>query len=173
MEKQRRKHPLLTAAKVIMLVLTAIYPLFMVTLSGAGLIYNKDSYGDELATVGALLIASGFVMAAGAVLCLFRKNLLNIISAVCSAGGLALCLTMMYKLCDHADRAGWTDNFAMTPISDMYKARIFPSVAPVAIAVVVAVVQLFSYEAAEERRRRRQRRNAEENAPAPSIIDEE
>ena len=172
MEKQRRKHPLLTAAKVIMLILTAVYPLFMVELSGAGLIYNRDSYGEELSTVGALLMVSGIVMAAGAVLCLFRKNLLNIISAVCSAGGLVLCLTMMYKLCDHADRAGWTDNFAMTPISDMYKARIFPSIAPMAIAVVVAAVQLFSYEATEERRKRRARRSEEENAPAPSILDE-
>lgn len=172
MENHRRKHPLLTAAKVIMLILTAIYPLFMVTLSGAGIIYNKDSYGEELATVGTLLIVSGFIMAAGAVLCIFRKNLLNIISAVCSAGGLALCLDMMYKLCDHADRAGWTDNFSMTPISDMYKVRITPSIAPVAIALAIAAVQLFSYEAAEERRRRRQRRNEEENAPAPSIIDE-
>ena len=145
----------------------------MVTLSGAGLIYNKESYGEELAAVGTLLVASGFIMAAGALLCIFRKNLLNTISAVCSAGGLALCLTMMYKLCDHADRAGWTDNFAMTPISDMYKARIFPSIAPAAIALVIAAVQLFSYEAAEERRRRRLRRSEEENAPAPSIIDEE
>ena len=79
---------------------------------------------------------------------------------------------MMYKLCSHADAAGWTDKFAMTPISDMYRARIMPTIAPAATAVVVAVVQLFSYEAAEERRRRRLRRQEREDAPAPKIIDE-
>lgn len=169
MEK-KRKNPLIIAAKAVMLVLTAVYPLFMVCMSGAGLIYNRDSYGDKLAIVGVFLIISGLVVALGAVLCLSRRNLPNILSVVCSLGGLALCLFMMYRLCSHADAAGWTDKFAMTPISDMYRARIMPTIAPAAIAAVVAVVQIFSYEAAEERRRRRLRRQERENAPAPKII---
>ena len=167
MEK-KRKNPLIIAAKAVMLVLTAVYPLFMVCMSGAGLIYNKDSYGGKLAAVGALLIASGFVMALGAVLALPRRNLPNIAAVVCSGVGLALCLVMMYRLCSHADAAGWTDKFALTPISDMYRARILPCIAPAAIAAAVAAVQLCSYEAAEERRRRRER----EDAPAPKIIDD-
>ena len=169
MEK-KCQNPLIIAAKAVMLALTAVYPLFMVCMSGAGLIYNKDSYGSELAAVGVFLIISGLVTALGAVLCLSRRNLPNILSVMCTLGGLALCLFMMYKLCSHADAAGWTDKFAMTPISDMYRARIMPTIAPAATAVVVAVVQLFSYEAAEERRRRRLRRQEREDAPAPKII---
>ena len=167
MEKKRKK-PLITAAKAIMLVLTAVYPLFMVELSGAGLIYNKDSYGGELAAVGVFLILSGIIMALGAGLALPRRNLPNIAAVICSAGGLTLCLAMMYRLCTHADAAGWVDNRAMTPVSDMYRARILPSIAPAAIAAAVAAVQLCSYEAAEERRRRRERREA----PAPKIVDD-
>ena len=45
MEK-KRQNPLIIAAKAVMLALTAVYPLFMVCMSGAGLIYNKDSYGS-------------------------------------------------------------------------------------------------------------------------------
>lgn len=173
MEKKRRtSSAVLTAAKVIMMCLTVVFPLFMVVLAGAGLIYNKESYGDEIEKLGVLLIISGILMTAGAVFCLFRKNLLNYISVIFSGGGLALCMTMLYKLCGHADRAGWSDPFTMTPVSDMYKARIMPSIAPAAIAIVIAVLQLLSYEAAEERRRRRARREAEENAPAPKIIDD-
>ncbi|MBO7395660.1 MAG: hypothetical protein J6U16_06035 [Ruminococcus sp.] len=167
MEK-KRKNPFITAVKAVMLVLTAVYPLFMVCMSGAGLIYNRESYGSELAAVGVFLIISGLVMALGAVLALPRRNLPNIAAIVSSVGGLALCLAMLYKLCFHADAAGWTDKFALTPISDMYRARLLPSIAPAAIAAVVAAVQLFSYEAAEERRKRRER----ENAPAPKIIEE-
>ncbi|MDO4862846.1 MAG: hypothetical protein Q4A05_01645 [Ruminococcus sp.] len=171
MEK-KHQNPLIIAAKAVMLALTAVYPLFMVCMSGAGLVYNSDSYGSELAAVGVFLIISGLVTALGAVLCLSRRNLPNIVSVVCSVGGPVLCLAMMYRLCAHADAAGWTDKFAMTPISDMYRARIMPTIAPAAIAVVVAVIQLFSYEAAEERRKRRARRLERENAPAPKIIDD-
>lgn len=172
MEKNHGRNPLITAAKAIMICLTAVYPLFMVGLSGAGLVYNRSSYGSELAAVGVFLIASGLVIALGAALCLPRRNTANIVSLVCSVGGAALCLAMMYKLCSHADFAGWTDKYAMTPISDMYKARIFPAAVPAAIAAVIALIQLFSYDAAQERRARRERKKARENAPAPKIIDE-
>lgn len=161
----------MVAAKVIMLALTVVYPLVMVILSGAGLIYNSESYGSELTAVGTMLVISGVLLTAGAVFCLFRKTLPNIISLVCSAPGLVLCLTMLYKLADHADRAGWSDKFTMTPISDMYKARIFPSIAPAAIAIVIAAIQLFSYEAVEERRLRREKKLRDENASSPSILD--
>ncbi len=166
MEKYSKKFGFLSFAKIIMGILTAVYPLFMVGLSGAGLIYNRVSYGSQLATVGGLLIASGIIMTVGAVLCALRKN---ISAMVCSGGGLALCLSMLFKLCTHADSAGWSDKFNMTPISDMYKARILPCIAPVAIAVIVAAIQHFSREEVEKRRKRR--RDAE-NAPAPKIIDD-
>ena len=166
MEKNKRKRPLMMLAKAAMLCLTAIYPLFMVVLSGAGLLYNKANYGEDIALTGKLLIVSGAVMAAGAVLCLFRRNICNAVSLFCSGGGLALCMSMMYKLCQHADSAGWSDKYTMTPISDMYRSRIMPSIVPAVIAVIIALLQLFSYEAAEERRKRRESKEV----PASKII---
>ncbi|HAE52588.1 MAG TPA: hypothetical protein DCG30_04965 [Ruminococcus sp.] len=165
MEKKRKNHIIL---KIIMLVLTAVYSCTMTVLSGAGLYYNRESYGEKLENIGILMIVSGILMTVGAVLCLFRKNILNIISLVFSCSGFALCMTMLYKLCDHADRAGWSDKYNMSPISDMYKSRIMPCIAPFVIAVAVAVLQLLSYEAAEQRRIKK----LKENAPAPKILDE-
>lgn len=169
MEKHRKKHGIMIVAKALMVILTAVYPLFMVVLSGAGLIYNRESYGSTLTIVGGALIASGVIMSAGAILCLFGKN---ITSALCSGGGLALCMAMLHKLCEHADRAGWSDKFTMAPISDMYKARILPCIVPVALAAVIATVQYYSYESAEERRRRRESKEEAANAPAAKIIDD-
>ena len=165
MEKKRKNHIIL---KIIMLVLTVVYSCTMTILSGAGLYYNRESYGEKLENIGILMIVSGILMTVGAVLCLFRKNILNIISLVFSCSGFALCMTMLYKLCDHADRAGWSDKYNMSPISDMYKSRIMPCIAPFVIAVAVAVLQLLSYEAAEQRRIKK----LKENAPAPKILDE-
>ncbi len=165
MEKKRKNHIIL---KIIMLVLTAVYSCTMTILSGAGLYYNRESYGEKLENIGIMLIVSGILMTVGAVLCLFRKNILNIISLVFSCSGFALCMTMLYKLCDHADRAGWSDKYNMSPVSDMYKSRIMPCIAPFVIAVAVAVLQLLSYEAAEQRRIKK----LKENAPAPKILDE-
>ena len=153
--------------KALMLVLTAVYPLFMVVLSGAGLIYNRESYGGKLFAVGVLLVISGAVMAAGAVLSLFRKDAASVLAVILSVGGLALCYAELHILCGHADSAGWTDAFTLTPISSMYKGRIMPCIVPVVLAVFTAATQFFSYEAAERRRQRKE----ETEKPAPKIIE--
>ncbi len=172
MEKiKKKRNPLLTAAKVVMLILTAVFSLTMTAMAGAGLIYNGDSYGSKLVNIGAALISSGILMTAGAVFCVFRKTLHNTISIICTGSGLALCLVMLRRLCIHADNAGWTDSVTLSPISDMYSARLLPVIAPAALAIIIAVIQLLSYEAAEERRIRKQKKLEAENAEAPSIIE--
>lgn len=170
MEKNK-KHPFLKAIKIIMLILTAVYPLTMVCMAGAGLIYNGDSYGSELVNTGTALIISGVLMTCGAVICVFKKTVMNIISLICTSSGLALCLVMLYKLCTHADNAGWTDNYTMSPVSDMYMVRILPVTVPAVLALLTAAIQIFSYQAAEERCIRRQKKLEAENASAPSIIE--
>lgn len=165
---KKRLNPAIVTLKVILIVLTLIYPLFMVIMSGAGLVYNSESYGEDLTRTGILLIVSGAVMAAGSFLCIFRKN---IASVVCSCGGFALCMAMLYKLVEHADSAGWTNKFTLEAISSMYIHRIVPSAAPVVIAVTVALIQFFSYEAAEQRRMKKKLKEEKENQPAPPIIE--
>ena len=169
----RTSNPFLTAMKVVMLLLTAVYPLVMVSLSGAGLIYNSDSYGEDITRIGMMLIVSSVLMVAGAVLCIFRRSVCSLLSAVFTVVGCTLCMVMLNKLAYHADSAGWSNKFDMTPISSMYKMRIIPTLLPAAMCTVLAVVQFLSYDEQEERREKRKRRLERENADAPKIIGDE
>ncbi|WP_296694993.1 hypothetical protein [Ruminococcus sp.] len=167
-----RSSAIMKAAKVIMLLLTLYFSCAMTVLSGAGLIYNRASYGSGMAVTGFFLIFSAALMTAGAILCIFRKNAADILSIVFSAGGFILCMVMLYKLVSHADRCGWTDKYTLQPISSMYKARILPCIIPAAMAIAVALIQLFSYDMIQYRRKRRAEKEARENAPAPPIIED-
>lgn len=128
--------------KIIMIFFTLIYPLFMTCLAGSGLIYNKSGYGDKIANTGFFLIISGLLMTAGAFLCIFTKKTINIISLACSVSGLILCLIMLYLLCIHADNAGWSDNYTMIPVSNMYKSRILPVIFPAVTAIIISLINI-------------------------------
>lgn len=125
--------------RIIMIISTLIYPLFMTCLAGIGLIYNKSSYGGKITTIGIFLVISGISMTSGAFMCLFRKKTVNIISLTCSVSGLILCLAMLYLLCSHADNAGWIDNYTMNPVSDMYRTRILPVIFPSAVSTIISI----------------------------------
>lgn len=139
-EKSKKTSILL---KIVLAVFTLIYPFFNVIMTGAGLVFNHASYGDKVTRVGVFFIISGVLMTGGAVLCMFRRKILNIISAVSSGGGFALCMAMLCRLVSHADRNGWADKFTLTPISDMYRMRIMPVIIPVAVTVFISLVNCF------------------------------
>ncbi len=166
----RKRSPIMTAAKAVMLVLSLVFSCAMPVLAGSGLLYNRESYGEDLAKTGIFMIISAILMTAGAVLCLSGKNLPNILAVFLSAGGLVLCLAMLKTLTDHADASGWTDKYTLSPVSGMYTARILPCILPAAMAVIIAAVQLCSYDLREQRRAKKARKLAEKNAPAPPIV---
>lgn len=128
--------------KIIMIIFTLIYPLFMTCLAGSGLIYNKSGYGDKVANIGFFLTISGLMMTVGAFLCIFTQKIINIISFICSISGLIMCLIMLYLLCNHADNAGWSDNYTMLPISNMYKSRILPVIFPAFTAIIISLINI-------------------------------
>lgn len=163
--------PLMTVVKAAMLGLSLYFSCAMPLLSGAGLIYNRESYGDKLTAVGVFLVISALLMTVGAFLSLIRRNLADILSVILSVSGLTTCLVMLSRLISHADRSGWTDKYSLLPISSMYRSRILPCIVPVALSVVIAVIQLCSYELSRQRHDRKARKAAEKNAPSPSIID--
>ena len=132
------------AAKAVMLLMSLYFSCAMPILTGAGLIHNRSSYGEKLAETGAFFIFSAILMTLGAFLCLFRQKVMNILSLFTSVGGLVLCMVMLKRLTDHADASGWADKYSLEPISAMYDSRILPCIAPVAVAAVIAVVQLLS-----------------------------
>ncbi len=163
----KKKSPLMTAMRALLIVLTLIFPVLMVMLSGAGLVYNSDSYGADITQTGIMLIVAGALMTVGTVLVCLKKD---VISLVFSISGFALCMTMLYKLVNHADAAGWQNAHTMEPISDMYFSRIIPTIAPFILAVAIALIHFFSYEAGEKRRLKKALKEEKENAPAPPII---
>ena len=169
----RKKHPYLNAAKAVMLLLTAVYPVFMVMMTGAGIFYNRASYGSAFGSYGIVLIASGAMMTAGAVLCLFRKNLANLISPFLSGGGFVTCMVILSKLVKRAKANGWHGSgmYENVTASYLFQSRLIPCVLPVSLAITIALCQYFSYDLIEVRRERRRERLEKENAPTPSIID--
>ena len=141
MKRTSIKSRLVTAA---MLILTAVYPVFMVMMTGAGLIYNRSTYGERICTTGMLLIVSGAAVTAGVLLSLPKKRSTAVISLILTAAGLTLCLCMLHILTSHADSAGWSDNYTMEPVSALYRRRILPSVIPAAMAAVKAATALIN-----------------------------
>lgn len=165
----------MTAMKAVLIVLTLVYPLFMTMLTGAGLISNRASYGRTIVSYGVCLMAAGAVMTAAAVLCMSRRSTPNIIAAVLSAGSFALYMPVLIRLINHAQSAGWTGiaKYEGVPVSDMYRTRLFPTIAPFLLTITVSLIQYFSYDCGEERRIKKKYRQDKKNAPAPSIIGED
>ena len=172
MKIKRKQNPVMVFFKVVLMILTAIFPAVMATLAGAGIMSHRDTYGEDVWLMGLLLLISGVVLTVGAVCSISRKNLPNILAAAFSASGGALLLTMVLKIADHADRAGWSDKYTMAPVSDMYRMRLLPCLIPAALCLIIAVVQLFSQEAVSQRRRARRDREEKKNAAAPKILDD-
>ena len=168
----RRNSAFWAVLKIITLLLCLWYACAMPVLSGAGLIRNRLSYGEEITKTGIFLIAAAAMMTAGTILCFFRRSLCDILSAVFSGTGFILCMTMLKKLTDHADSFGWTDKYTLHPISGMYTGRILPCALPAVLTVIIAAVHFMSYEAMEQRRLKKAAAEAEKNAPAPSVTDD-
>lgn len=168
----RKKHPYLNAAKAVTIILTAIYPVFMTMMTGAGILYNRSSYGSSFARYGTLLIISGCLMTAGTVLCIFRKNLPSLLAPFFSASGLIMCLSVLSRLVKHANAHGWHGSGIYENVSAGYtfQLRLLPCILPAVSAAVIALCQYFSYDLSDLRR---ERRSIKENAPAPSIISGE
>lgn len=140
--KNSEKKRITAAVMVIMVILTVVYSLIMPIMAGAGLLWNGDSYGSRIVNVGICLIISGFLMTAGNLLSLGRKQILYVISIIMTAVGLILCLVMIYILCSHADSAGWADNYTFEPASRMYRERLLPAAVPCIMAIAADTVKL-------------------------------
>ena len=70
---KKKQSAAMTAAKVVMLVLTAVYPLFMTLMTAAGILTHRSSYGSYVTGMAVLLIVSGVSVTTGVILALPRK----------------------------------------------------------------------------------------------------
>lgn len=170
----KKQKPFMTLAKITLIALTAVYPLFMTIMTGIGILSKSSSYGRMISGCGAVLIISGAAMTTAAILCLFRKSFPNLISMIMSVTGFVLCMAALHKLIRHAESAGWMGHgvYSLVPVADMYRQRIIPVILPFLLTLIIAAVQFFSYNVAEERREKRLEKKKKQNSPpAPKIID--
>ncbi|MDE6502481.1 MAG: hypothetical protein K2L10_10390 [Ruminococcus sp.] len=142
---EKSKKYILFFAKIFLIISTAVYPFFMVIMTGAGLVYNHSVYGTKIMYTGIFLIFSGILMTSGSICCMFRKKISNIISLILWVSGFTLCITMLYILCVQADYNGWYRN--LSPVSDMYKIRIFPVTVPLMTDLIISLTNIHSGQA--------------------------
>ena len=117
----------------------------MVILSGAGLVYNRRNYGREIGLIGFLLIISGIFTAFGFILSFSKKRKLNILSMIVSLSGAVLCMAMLYKICRHAQLAGWSSMLTSEPAESIYQRRILPVLTTVFAAIVNSLSKILKY----------------------------
>lgn len=128
--------------KASILLLSAVYCLFIPVMTGLGLLYNRASYGKFLTLTGVYFIVSALLMTAGTVMCGSRKKAKNVLSVIFLVLGFIICMVMLHNLCHYADIRGWSDKFEIERISSMYKRRIIPCVIPVTAAVILSAVRI-------------------------------
>ena len=128
--------------KAAILLLSAVYCLFMPVMTGLGLLYNHASYGKFLTLTGVYFIVSALLMTAGTVMCGSRKKAKNVLSVILLVPGFIICMVMLNNLCHYADIRGWSGKFEIERISSMYKRRIIPCVIPVTAAVILSAVSI-------------------------------
>lgn len=149
-EIRRKDGFALKILKIILAVLTIIYPLAMNILSGLGMFirYNGsdfaldwEKYTASLSFSGIAMVIGGLFMTVGTILCIARKN---IFSVIFSSAGFALSGFGLLKIASHADFAGWADKYTMSPISDMYISRNLPFIVPFLLCIGISLFQHFS-----------------------------
>ena len=128
--------------KAAILLLSAVYCLFMPVMTGLGLLYNHASYGKFLTLTGVYFIVSALLMTAGTVMCGSRKKAKNVLSVIFLILGFIICMIMLHNLCGYADTRGWSSKFEIERISSMYKRRLIPCVIPVTAAVIFSAVRI-------------------------------
>ena len=58
----RKQKPIMTAAKLLLIMLTAVYPFFMTMMTGIGILSKSESYGSKITFCGAAFVISGAAM---------------------------------------------------------------------------------------------------------------
>lgn len=136
---EKSKKYIIFSMKIFLVLSTVAFPFLTVIMTGAGLVYNYISYGRKIMYTGIFFILSGLLMTAGSILNMFNKKIFNIVSALLWCAGFILCMTMLYRLCLHADYNGWSRN--LQPVSSMYKSRIMPVAVPFVLDMTLSVIQ--------------------------------
>ena len=152
------------------LTVTLIFCTWLVTGAVAyGWLSHADHYGSAFRAYGVLMFGFCGLLTVGVMLYLLRYEL-----PAAVFGGIALAgmLVLMLLAMSAAERNGWsgqTEGSFGRQASVVWRNGILPNLIPVGLLLTLSLTRFFSSDAAAERRKKREK---EENAPAPSILDD-
>ncbi len=162
--------------RVMLILTTLVYPLFMCQMSAAGWQYNVDAgnYPEVFAAYAFWMRAGSVLLTAAAVLCLFgsrpRRWLCNAAALGCGTGGIIACMTVLAKFTAYADQNFSGLDETMQPVSELYRDRLLPTLLPFALLCVLAFWQIFDYDARVYRRQKRDEKRSRDTQEAPKIL---
>ena len=165
----------------VLVAFTIISPIFLNCLGAYGMISNANenltnnadlleyyqTLMNNMIFYGSTMIFSSVLMVLSTILCLCKFNIVPIIT---QSTGFTICMIVMVKISDIADKYGLTDA-EMQPLSEKYFDRHFITIAPFLLLLIICIVRFFSYEYRSKREQKRLDRFNKENAPCEKIID--
>lgn len=164
--------PLMYLLRTALVVTTLIWPIFMDCMTAYGWLLHADHYGDAFRGYAYGVFVGAGLMSLGVVLCLVRWNAAAGLSG--TVGFLSILIPIV-KAVAAARENSWgpqTEQGFGQLASDLWSDRMYPTVAPFVLLLLVCFLQFFSYEAVVRRQKKREARLAAEHAPAPHILDE-
>lgn len=165
----------------LLVIFTLISPIFLNGYGAYSMIMqsnqNLETYPDLVAyqvnlmdtwkSYGKLMAFSSMLMVISAILCFLN---LDIIPMVSQSMGFALCMVVMIKMSNIADKYGLTDS-SLQPLSEKYFNRHMVSIIPFLLLMIICLVRFFSYEKKSKRIQKRLDKVNKDIAPCEKIID--
>lgn len=152
--------------RIVLIISTLWFCVFCDSMAALGWITAAragESWGLQFVDYGYIMLFAVVLMTVATVLCLCK---INRISMVMSWSGCILAFAMMSKAVSYANDAGFYSTIRDMPASSVYQQAIMPTAVVSVILTALALMQYFSFDAAEKRRKRK----AEKDAPAPKIV---
>ncbi len=164
--KDRKLRGVRIVLRIALIISTLWFCVFCDSMAALGWITaarEGENWGLQFVDYGYIMLFAVALMTVATVLCLFKVNRT---SMVLSWSGCILAFSMMSKAVSYANEAGFYSTIRDMPASAVYQQAIMPTALVSVILTALALMQYFSFEAAEKRRKRR----AEKDAPAPKIV---
>lgn len=172
MKQGKTYRAVLKLLQIALVVLLLIYPLFMDIMTAFGWLVNAQSYGRAFKTYAGVTAVCALLMAAGTVLYFCKKDLAAI---VCDVLGFGPMMAVLWRVVHIAETNGWggqTEASFGLRAAPLWSGRMWPTVFPFALLLLLSLLHYFSCDAVSARHARRAAREAHENRPAPKIIED-
>ncbi len=135
---------------IILIIITAIYPLFINLLSGTALFYNAyENYELMLVeksgfvyyrNLGIIMMLSSVMLVLSTILCITKKNILSLLIETI---GIVMCMAVVISLRKIAMESGMSDE-SFKPYKDIFTLRHTPTLIHTIVLYILALKNHFS-----------------------------